>query len=363
MLAPEMPEAAFDRAWLLDQLHLRGQAAAAWHRYLDLDADSPWAGEARERLAILEADPGDPRRSILDSARALADNLPVAVAADPQAAREVALDELLGTWGKRYSAGDDVDAEASLIAAEAIGAALVEQGGDRTIADSCATIRRAQESWQGACSRTLANAHRALAAGLAAYAGSHLDDAQQRFTRAQLDLSRCGSPAAGWAEAGRAGVDLYRGDSASAERRLTSILDALDARAYPALAGRVQWGLGLQRVRRGDFTAALRTYRIAADHFSRAGESANLGAVQTLVAEDLLFLGHELLAWRHRFDAARLLSAAGEPRRLHNLLWEAAEAARDADLPHAALAIQDEGLGVARRLGDPVVLAEVSAVA
>lgn len=48
--APNVPPVVWTRAVLLDELHLRERAAAAWRHYLALDSTSPWADEARDRL-------------------------------------------------------------------------------------------------------------------------------------------------------------------------------------------------------------------------------------------------------------------------------------------------------------------------
>lgn len=47
----------FNRATVLQLLNLRQRAIEAWQRFLQLDADSPWADEAREMLEVLQLDP------------------------------------------------------------------------------------------------------------------------------------------------------------------------------------------------------------------------------------------------------------------------------------------------------------------
>jgi tetratricopeptide (TPR) repeat protein len=67
-LSPGLPEALFNRALALDALadtattadalvRARGDADAAWTRYLEADAASPWADEARARLTALRDGP------------------------------------------------------------------------------------------------------------------------------------------------------------------------------------------------------------------------------------------------------------------------------------------------------------------
>ncbi len=54
-LDPELAEAWFNRALCYERMALLTEAQASWERYLELDADSPWATEARERLKKLRA--------------------------------------------------------------------------------------------------------------------------------------------------------------------------------------------------------------------------------------------------------------------------------------------------------------------
>jgi tetratricopeptide (TPR) repeat protein len=57
LLAPADPIARFNQALAVEALGLRDQAIARWRAYLEVDGTSPWAGEARERLARLEREP------------------------------------------------------------------------------------------------------------------------------------------------------------------------------------------------------------------------------------------------------------------------------------------------------------------
>ncbi len=53
-LSPDMPEARFNRALVLEATDDRRGALGAWEAYLRVDAQSGWATEARRRLAILQ---------------------------------------------------------------------------------------------------------------------------------------------------------------------------------------------------------------------------------------------------------------------------------------------------------------------
>lgn len=53
--APAMPAALFNRALLLEELVLEGTAREAWDDFLAVEPTGPWADEARERQAALDA--------------------------------------------------------------------------------------------------------------------------------------------------------------------------------------------------------------------------------------------------------------------------------------------------------------------
>jgi CHAT domain-containing protein len=65
-LDPQMPEALFNRALILEYLHRDDRARAAWERYLAVDGSSPWAEEARYHLTVLR-----PLKSSSDELRGL----------------------------------------------------------------------------------------------------------------------------------------------------------------------------------------------------------------------------------------------------------------------------------------------------
>jgi tetratricopeptide (TPR) repeat protein len=52
---PTLPEALFNRALILERMGSAGEARQAWLRYLEVDAKSSWAAEARGHLNELPA--------------------------------------------------------------------------------------------------------------------------------------------------------------------------------------------------------------------------------------------------------------------------------------------------------------------
>jgi tetratricopeptide (TPR) repeat protein len=98
-LAPDLPEAWFTKAVVLERLQIRQQAREAWTRYLQLDPDSSWSAEARRRLAALDS--ATVLRPWTEIDRALRDPavdaaiIREAVARDPMKVRELVVQAIL----------------------------------------------------------------------------------------------------------------------------------------------------------------------------------------------------------------------------------------------------------------------------
>ncbi len=56
-----LPEALFNRALILQKMRLTNQTREAWEKYLEKDASSPWAVEARAKLDLLNRQSGLPK--------------------------------------------------------------------------------------------------------------------------------------------------------------------------------------------------------------------------------------------------------------------------------------------------------------
>lgn len=359
---PALPAAAFNRALILQHLFLYEEARKAWTRYLAIDQYSAWAEEARQRRTTLmqptqRALWHGARAAIEDAiARGDEDTVRDQVVIAPQAARETVLEEALPQWSQAILEGREEDANHFLQLARGLGRALATLDGDHSAQDAVAVIDRSAAS---AIRRTLlARGHHAYGESSALFGQLQIEDAAPRLLEARDFLTAAGSSAGAWAALAWGGAQLSQGEHADAAETFRAVAERYDTAAYPALQGRAHWGLGLIQERQGHYVAALGHYRAAADAFERIGERENLGAIYTLIAETLRFLGQHRSAWRHRYRSARALYRFPASRRLHNLLWDAADAALHEVGAEAALPLQDEGVAVAERLGNSLMLAE-----
>ena len=110
-LDPKLPEAYFNRALSEERLFLLDHAAADWKHYLTLDANSPWAVEARRHLSRLPAKDGDEwpmARAALRAAATKGDVREVErlVARFRQQTRQYAEEDLFADWARSAELGE-----------------------------------------------------------------------------------------------------------------------------------------------------------------------------------------------------------------------------------------------------------------
>jgi tetratricopeptide (TPR) repeat protein len=355
------PEAWFNQALVEERLHLPLAAARSWRAFLALDGESGWAREAERHLASLRPPPGrqEERRARsqelrLAALRGDAAAVRTATARDRRAARELAIEEALGEWGDDLLRGDPAGAARALQVARAVGAALLELGGDATAADAVGIIDGAN----GGGLRALAEGHRAFRDARRLISAYRVEPALPLLRRAADRLARGASPVAAWAGVDLASAHVALGRYRQADAEWRTLLVRADARRYPSLCGRICWGLGWSLSRQGRLGPAHESYQRAVPFFTAAGEALNLADVQARTAEILNRLGEPALGWRHRYAALRETAGTLDTDRLYYLLEDAALAAEEDGEPAAALCFQTEALEVARSGGQPLRLAE-----
>ncbi len=350
-------EALFNRAEALTRLHLVHAAEAAWRAYLAADRAPGWAASTHRRrqelhaltlgqlwvreLPRLQAALASRERPTIE---AVARRLPDRV--------RLFAEERLAEWAE----SDGEAGEAALAAARALGAALAATRGDWMIADTVAAIDGAAAG-DAARLAALRRGHAAYGRGYPASRRLAYDQARPLFAEAQARLAAGGSPFAAWPELSLGVFDLYVAPD-SAGRALRDLRRRLPRRRYPALAGRIDWTLGILEGIANRPEEALDFYRSAAASLDRGSGLDGTANLHVLIASAYANLGQPGLSWQARLAAFAGTQETGDSRYRHAALHDAAEDLLEQGQPAAALAFADEELANARAWGTTTGLAE-----
>ncbi|MFL5542246.1 MAG: CHAT domain-containing protein [Longimicrobiaceae bacterium] len=342
---PRNPAALFNSALALEAWGLDKQAALTWTDYLRVDSTSEWAGEATQRLRGLQDPPPLPPapgpESSLDQVRAFAMR-------DPQGARLLGWDFVLGQWGTAQEAGKTEEAARLLQLADRLGAVLVSRSGDASLADAVKAIRAAADD--PAATLTLARAHRMYARAQALYLNPDLRTAAGDTFAHVVDAQPRSPTLVQWAEAFQAATEVYKRNYRAADSASQALLARIDSVRHPALAARVWWMRSTALLHDNDYIRAREASRSAAGLFERAGETEFAAYAHAQGGEaafyprdttDAYSALHRGLTGLHRYRSSKWL---------HNALFVLANTAAADGMPLAAEKIRDEDMSVTKRL-------------
>ncbi len=332
-LDPNLAEAYFNRALIVQELGLRDAARKAWARYLELDPSSGWSNEARTRLREL----GD-ASSEIDFKKELAraagnrDAILALVRRFPQDARVAGEGPLLGEWADAYVANDAARAEEKLAVIRTIAEELAARKGDRLLLDIIRSIDRTPDA------RSVAAAYRTyLDAGASAKARD-LGPAEDGFRRAAAVFHAAGNPAANIAEYYAAQCAFDRNRPAESTAALQALRARLDP-SYRALSAQIDWTLTRNAIAAADWGAAARTATRALATFADLGETGNAAMMNAFQAIALERMGQFDPAWNRRVEAIGRL--ARDSQRVTTILHAGALSLAAADHADAAGALMD----------------------
>jgi len=344
----------FNRALLLQRLHLNQSAWVAWNDVLARPDAAGWKREAKAAAAqLVTHDSATGWAHMLDAPQGAFDPTPVdvLVGTNVQAAREFSF-PLLGAWGRAVLAGDGERATYYLQLCAAIGEAIARRGGDQGVARSANHLLRAREREQRA---RMARGYVLLAEGVRLHANGAYDDALKTLRSAREELRADAAPFWRWAQFYLASSHMNSGQFREATTLLRS-LEHVDKRES-ALRGKAIWAEGVTELRQGHYEAAIERYDAARDDIVRSGETENLGALSYLRTEALRLGGQQALALAEAMDGMRLLSAFPASQYLNNHESNVASMARDAGLVFAAFEVANEVVLTSERVGRAPLLA------
>ncbi len=316
-LDPRHAEALFNRALILERMQLTSEARAAWQKYLAVDAASPWAVEARQRMGRLAGAAESFPRQLprLEQAAADGDRAPIAelVTKFPQFTRTYGEVWHLGAWGEAVQRGDAAGAARMLTVARTLGDAIARHSGESLLHDAVAVIDGADATQRA----RLAEAQVLYFRGRKTYSQQRPTDAQADLRNAASAFAAGGSPMALVARYYAANVRYDLLDIAGARRDLEQLLAEADALPrYTALGAQVRWELALCDLAAADWDAALERLEAAEASFRRLGETNHLGFIHALLAATHSSRGRPDDAWAARIRSFAILSAEDVSDRL-----------------------------------------------
>jgi CHAT domain-containing protein len=354
---PSLKEAWFNRALAVSALSLTDEATRAWTEYLKRDGVSPWASEARSRLADL-AKPTPAQAWVRIEAeiqRSLdAASAERAVRAQMTEARMFIEATLLPQWAVKVESGQDASHELERL--RLMASAMLRVGGDPLYEDAVAAIDRAQ-SHGAQNSLVLARAHSRFARASALFVEDRFAEAKPHFMAIRKEFMNADSPFAVRCAVELGAIGYATGQSDQALTDLGGALQIAQARNYAASVGRIRWFQGLIAFGQGRLGDAQGRYEETLAEFERMGDAEQTAAAHNLLASLFGYLGDEESAWRHREAALPILAVSRSLRLRYGILVGATAAVRRQD-PATALAFQDAVIKTAHEWGRPIGIAE-----
>jgi hypothetical protein len=334
----------FNRAVAWELLGVSDEAAAEWGRYLAAergDGRSPWAAEARQRLAHLERE----LRSRGNTAQ------PEWTPARLAEGRERLIETLLLEWAEAEIAGT-ATADGPLREAEAIANATGDELASQTLAQVRAAGAHAPRR------RALAEAHRLLAVGIASRRRFELESAVSSLSASRDRLASLGSPAALLAEYHIAMSIYHLDDYPEAAERLAAVSVAADARGDGLIAGLARKSAGTIAQVTGRPDIARASYRQALEDVRRSGDRRERLNVEVAVADGLLAVGDDRDAWRAMRTALHGAWRHPDDRIRYVVAAYAASMAEKRGFVHLATAMTGLSLEAIRDDGSPAAIAD-----
>ncbi|MDP1572154.1 MAG: CHAT domain-containing protein [Vicinamibacterales bacterium] len=285
-ISPRHVEAHFNRAVILESLHLRVHAHDAWQAYLALESSVGWASEAIARQSRL-----------LSQADHAADS--------PDRVRVAAEHGWLSATSK-----DSVEASFDALAIRHHQATR-----DPMLREAAERLRGLQRSDR----EELQQAHRDYAAGAVARDRDRLMEAIALFKRARAAFRLHDSPYALWCEYQLAAIDYQSRRYGDARTRLSSTGTQASRAGYAVLLGHVRWTEAVLEVSEGDFTGGLRRLGDALVLAEQTAERVLTGRLLNQMAEVHHYLGREREAFAARIRALDLAAETGDHRLQHSV--------------------------------------------
>jgi CHAT domain-containing protein len=354
------PEAAFNRAMAIEELHGIAQARSAWEDFLRIDRSSGWTDEAEKHIGQTKKS-NSGRISIrgqLEATRLGHSKIPISTLVKEHRfeTTKYAIEELLPRWARAFTSNDSATAGDTEQFAKSL-AAEIGRSSDQFLTDCIVAIEHSKGDRRTL--RQLAAGHEAYAEARRLYRGEDVRSAISLFDRARRFFHGAQSPAEILAWNYHASALIYadryalaRTDIDTALSRFSSFQDR-----YPAAVGQLYWTNGVVDMKSGLPQEALHSYERALTCFQRAGQPENVATVHSLLAESYEFVGDPAKAWVHRRFAIQTADRVPADRR-YLILIDADKAAAASSFYYTASHFEEALVAGALETNDPFLIAE-----
>jgi CHAT domain-containing protein len=359
-LDPSLPEALFNRALVRQQLKLFRLAGDDWKAYLERDATSPWADEARQHLKSAEEQQS---RSAQDREQIFQSFLAASRAADDETAWALLrrhrdftggfienrlLDEHLDAATK----GRGAEARERLQALSYAGDLWARRAGDHFISD----LAKFYAATMGGRAAALAEARRLLSAGHEHLQRDMTGEALEFYGAAGRVFEQQGAACeALFVRYPMGHARLLQGESAHSLSEFEAVRRGSRASRYGWLLGQSLNALANVHIGLNNYSVALEHSRRSLDILEQVGDSAGVVKVNDQLGVEYLRLGNprEALGF-HRRAVARANADSLGPLPLWRSYFTAAMPFHALGLSDAAIDFTKEALRLAEDTKSPV---------
>lgn len=340
---PHAPEATFNQALVLEYLGARAGAIARWEQFLQAEAATPWASEARSHLDTLKKTVND---SIVRDTVTTDADVDQVVATDPFAAYNV-VETDLARWAFTTLGGGNED----VAFADRLASGLARSGKDAYLAG---LTRAARESatWPARRRRSLAEGIRDLFRWQQLIDSGHYKEAEPIGPRATAALTAAGIDPAE-AEVETAYSDQVAERTTAALARLAPVEARARTKGFWRVAARAARLRALAAMLATRVAEAQERYLGGLELAERSGDLELVALFHTFLGDAFKVQGDTLSSWSHFAAALKTLPRFRTERQRFSTLNLAAASAQSAGLQYAALELADELLTSTRDWSNP----------
>ncbi len=319
------PEAGWNRAMATEALHAARAAERAWSDFLHIDAALSWRAEAEMHLAALRS------TTESDEWRGIETQLPSRLDRDqvfieravhrlPAPALGYLEDILLPRWAKAHLNHERDEAGLRRMG-RIIGRTLADDG-DSFGLDTIQAIDDACINSSTACDQ-IARGIRRFAEGRDLMQRQAFAKASAAFVESSMTFDRLGSPYAFSARHRNSACLIHENRFDDAGQVAVGVIAKIGSRRYRTLLGRCLWHVGLIRLHEARPEESIAQYTTARQLFIEARDTADLAAIELLLADAYEYAGDRDVAMRHRVADLQAMQKSGDTSKLDLGLFEA----------------------------------------